>query len=73
MGYHRYGHAGNDRRSAIKEFNGKRADIPIVICTGFSEKISEERARELGISGYLMKPLIRREMAEMIIKALDRD
>jgi len=50
-----------------------RADIPIILCTGFSEKISEERARELGIRGYLMKPMVKREIAVMIRKVLDED
>ncbi len=49
------------------------ADIPIILCTGFSEKINEERARELGVRGYLMKPVVKREMAEMIRKVLDED
>ena len=33
-----------------------RPDIPIIICTGFSELINEKRARELGIKGYITKP-----------------
>jgi two-component system, cell cycle sensor histidine kinase and response regulator CckA len=34
-----------------------RPDIPIIICTGFSEKISPEKAQQLGIKGFLMKPI----------------
>ncbi len=34
-----------------------RPDIPIIICTGFSEQISEEKVNTIGISGFLMKPL----------------
>jgi CheY-like chemotaxis protein len=48
-----------------------RADMPIILCTGFSEQISGEKAEKLGIRGYLMKPVIRSEMAKMIRKVLE--
>ena len=34
-----------------------RQDIPIVLCTGFSYTMSAEKARELGLKGFLMKPV----------------
>jgi|GEM_PF-751513 len=34
-----------------------RADIPIVICTGFSHTMSAEKAHQLGVKGFLMKPV----------------
>ena len=34
-----------------------RPDIPVILCTGYSELISSERAKALGISKFLMKPL----------------
>ena len=34
-----------------------RADIPIILCTGFNEQINEQKARGMGISAFLMKPL----------------
>jgi CheY-like chemotaxis protein len=48
-----------------------RADIPIVLCTGFSNMISEEKAKEIGICAFIMKPLIRRNLAEVIRRVLD--
>lgn len=48
-----------------------RKDIPVIICTGFSEKISEEKARKKGIRALLMKPVIKREMARTIREILD--
>jgi len=48
-----------------------RADIPILLCTGHSDKVSVERAREAGIKAVLMKPLDKAEMAEAIRRALD--
>lgn len=48
-----------------------RPDIPIIICTGFSERINQEKAAAMGMKGLLMKPLVRAEMAQMVRKALD--
>ncbi len=48
-----------------------RPNIPIVICTGFSEQIDDERAKIMGISGFVMKPVIRSELAKIIRRVLD--
>jgi CheY-like chemotaxis protein len=48
-----------------------RPDIPIIICTGFSEKISEDKARQGGVKGFLKKPLIRADLAKMVRQVLD--
>jgi CheY-like chemotaxis protein len=33
-----------------------RPELPLILCTGFSETMTAEHARELGIDAYLMKP-----------------
>ena len=33
-----------------------RPEIPIILCTGYSDLINKEKAKELGIRGFLMKP-----------------
>jgi CheY-like chemotaxis protein len=48
-----------------------RAGIPILLCTGHSDKVSMERARKVGIKAVLTKPLDKREMAEAVRRALD--
>ncbi len=48
-----------------------RKNIPIIICTGFSEKIDREKAKEMGIKGFLMKPIKKSAIAQMIRKVLD--
>ncbi len=48
-----------------------RTDLPIILCTGFSEKISPEKAREMGIQGYLLKPLTLMDLAATVRGALD--
>ena len=40
-----------------------RKDIPIILCTGFSESITEEQAKTLGIQEFILKPISRQEMA----------
>ena len=48
-----------------------KPDIPIIMCTGYSEKISEDKAREFGIRKYLEKPLNLYKLAFAIREALD--
>jgi CheY-like chemotaxis protein len=48
-----------------------RPNMPIILCTGFSEKISEENADELGIKAFLSKPIGMRKLAVTIRKVLD--
>jgi len=48
-----------------------RSDIPIILCTGFSDLMNEKKANALGIRGYVMKPVIRDKMARTIRKVLD--
>ena len=48
-----------------------RANIPVIICTGFSERINEENAEMMGIKGLLMKPVVKSDMAKMVRKVLD--
>ena len=48
-----------------------RADIPVILCTGFSEQISEGRAKELGIQEFLLKPIVMNKLAEIVRSVLD--
>ena len=48
-----------------------RPDTPIILCTGFSEKIDEVIAKEMGINAFAMKPLMMSEIAVTIRKVLD--
>ena len=48
-----------------------RADIPIVLCTGFSTLITEEKAKAIGVREFVMKPLVMRDLATTIRNALD--
>jgi len=48
-----------------------RPDIPILLCTGFSENISTKRAEALGIKAFLMKPIVLKQFADTIRDLLD--
>ncbi|MFC1579808.1 ATP-binding protein [Thermodesulfobacteriota bacterium] len=48
-----------------------RPDIPIILCTGYSKKMSQKRAAEIGISAFMVKPLFKQDMAETVRKVLD--
>ena len=50
-----------------------RPDIPIIICTGFSENIDDEKAKAAGIRGYVMKPIVKSELAKKIREVLDQE
>ena len=50
---------------------GIKPDIPIILCTGFSELVSEERGKALGIREFVMKPIIMKEMATTIRRAIE--
>ena len=55
-----------------KELREIRPDIPIILCTGFSETIETEMAKAMSINAYIMKPLAMQEMAAAVRKVLDK-
>lgn len=48
-----------------------RPGLPIILCTGFSSIISEEKAKSAGIKGFALKPLGKKDIAALIRKVLD--
>ncbi len=55
-----------------KELMRIRQDIPIILCTGFSEHISAETAKKAGIRKFLMKPLTIKDLAFAVRKLIDK-
>ncbi len=49
-----------------------RPDIPVVLCTGYSEKIDAQKAKEIGIKAFVMKPLTLSSLAVTIREVLDK-
>ena len=50
-----------------------RSDIPIILCTGYSEHINDDKAKASGIRAFLTKPVFLGEIANTIRKVLDDD
>jgi PAS domain S-box-containing protein len=48
-----------------------RQTIPIIVCTGHSDRLDENRAKKLGIKAYTMKPFVKRDLFKTIRKVLD--
>jgi len=55
-----------------KKFMRIRHDIPVILCTGYSEVITEEKAKAMGIREFVMKPIVTRDIAETIRNVLDK-
>ncbi|MFA5903689.1 MAG: response regulator [Desulfobacula sp.] len=55
-----------------RELIAIRPDIPIIICTGYSEKINKEKTKIIGVKEFLMKPVVQSEMAQTVRKVLDQ-
>ncbi len=47
-----------------------RPATPIILCTGYSEELTEEKAAAMGIRAFLWKPFSLREIAETIRRVL---
>jgi PAS domain S-box-containing protein len=48
-----------------------RPDMPIILCTGFSEVIAAEEAKAQGIREFVLKPILTLELATTIRRILD--
>ncbi|MGD0231176.1 MAG: PAS domain S-box protein [Syntrophorhabdales bacterium] len=54
-----------------REVLALRADMPIIMCTGFSHLVDDSKAKAAGIRAFAMKPLTKREIARTARKVLD--
>ena len=57
--------------SLAREILAIRPEIPIILCTGFSDQANEEKARSAGIRTFLFKPLVMQDLATAVREALD--
>jgi PAS domain S-box-containing protein len=58
-------------KDLIKELKKIKPDIPTILCTGYSSKIDEDHAKELGINAFMMKPLDLIKLAQTVRRVLD--
>ena len=54
-----------------RELMGVRPDVPVILCTGYSEAVSRETAKGIGIREIVMKPISRSDLADTIRRVLD--
>ena len=57
----------------LKEIHQRQPDIPVILCTGFSEQINEKQAREAGIRELVMKPYATGSLNKIIRKVLAKE
>jgi len=55
----------------VREARKTRPDVPVIMCTGFGKTVSESELADAGIREVLMKPIILRQLADAIRRALD--
>jgi CheY-like chemotaxis protein len=55
-----------------RELTAIRDDIPVILCTGYSQMMSEEKAKSSGIDAFTMKPVVMKDMAETVRRVLDQ-
>ncbi len=53
------------------EIRAIRPDIKVILCTGFSYHINDEKSKALGLQGFIMKPVVKHELASVIRNVID--
>ena len=55
-----------------RELLAIKPDLPVIICTGYSNVMTAEKAASMGIRAFLMKPIVIHQLADVVRKALSR-
>lgn len=53
-----------------QELMKTRPDIPIIIVTGYSERMDGDKAKRMGIKSFLLKPIVMRDLANSVRQVL---
>jgi len=56
-----------------REVLKRRPDIPIILCTGFSDAVSYDRLRDVGIGDFIMKPILKHDLIASISRLLAKN
>ena len=48
-----------------------RKDIPVILCSGYNRKISDETIKEIGVKAFIYKPIVTKSLTSIIRKVLD--
>jgi PAS domain S-box-containing protein len=49
-----------------RELMALRPDIPVILCTGFSDLVNKENFKAMGIREFVMKPIVKKDIARII-------
>ncbi len=60
--------AGDELASEIIRIS---PETPIILCTGYSSRITQQQAKEMGIRAFISKPVLKKDMAETTRNVLD--
>ncbi len=50
-----------------------RSDLPIILCTGYSKHVSAQKAEEIGIREYVLKPFVLADFGQLVQKHLPQE
>ncbi|KAB2887822.1 MAG: transporter substrate-binding domain-containing protein, partial [Desulfobulbaceae bacterium] len=48
-----------------------RPDMPVIVCTGYSSVLSENKVRAIGVRELLLKPILKKDLSLVIRRVLD--
>jgi len=54
-----------------RELKNLNPGLPIILCSGFSTLITQEKIKAYGINDFIMKPIIKTDLAQVIRRNLD--
>ncbi|NLD38038.1 MAG: DUF3365 domain-containing protein [Desulfatiglans sp.] len=57
----------------VKEVRAIRLDIPVILCTGYSDQIDDEKAQMAGVNEFMIKPVSMFDIASAIRRVLEKD
>lgn len=59
-------------KELIQELQKINSELPIILCTGYSNKIDEKEAERLGVKAFLLKPIDFPQLLQVLRHVFDR-
>ena len=53
-------------KELVTKLHARRTDLPVIMCTGYSEHLDEAKAMALGAAAFLPKPIDMRRLLEVV-------
>jgi two-component system cell cycle sensor histidine kinase/response regulator CckA len=55
-----------------QEIKKIRTDIPIILCTGYSDKLADKSALDFGVQDFMVKPIKQADLVKTVRNVLDK-